>query len=274
MAVLWTRARSAKFYANRNLIMNNMKKNRLQKILKSDKLLSIYTTAGYPSLEESFEVLQNLAIYGVDFVELGMPYSDPLADGKTIQMSSDVAIRNGMTMVKYFELAKRISKTIDLPVVYMGYLNQIMQVGIEEFCKKCVDTKIDCVIIPDLPPETYIDEFKSVFEKYGLLISFLITPTTSEERIRKIEKLTMGFIYVVSSNAVTGKKGELDGEQIKYLRYIKSLQLSKPTIVGFGIHDKNTFETACEYANGAIIGSEFIRRIGDNSYREFLKSLK
>ena len=251
-----------------------MAESKLVQKFKSGNLLSIYITAGYPSVKETIEVINQLPDLGVDFIELGMPFSDPLADGKTIQMSSEEAIKNGMTMKKYFEIASETKKLNDMALVYMGYLNQVMQFGIEEFCVACKQSGIDCVILPDLPTEIYESEFKAIFEKHGLLISFLITPTTSETRIREIEKLSTGFIYVVSSNAITGKKGEMGKDQLTYLEFIKSLNLSKPTMVGFGIHNRSTFETACKFADGAIIGSEFIRRLKDNSYPQFLESLK
>ena len=251
-----------------------MTENKLLSKLKEKDLLSIYTTAGYPSMEKTIEVISVLSALGVDFIELGMPYSDPLADGKTIQLSSEVAIKKGMTLKKYFEIVGLVQSKETAPIVYMGYLNQILQFGVEAFCSACKEVGITCVIIPDLPTDIYEKEFKSIFEKYGLLISFLVTPTTSDERIRKIESLTTGFIYVVSSNAITGKTGEMDPKQLAYLQHIKSLNLSKPTIVGFGIHNKKTFEKACHFAHGAIIGSEFIRRLSDTTYVEFIKSLK
>lgn len=179
-----------------------------------------------------------------------------------------------MTLKKYFEIVNIIQTKETLPIVYMGYLNQVLQFGVEEFCIACKNAGIDCVIIPDLPFDIYKDEFKPVFEKHGVLISFLVTPTTSDERIREIDSLTTGFIYVVSSNAITGRKGEMDLKQLAYLKHIDSLNLSKPKIVGFGIHDRKTFELACEFANGAIIGSEFIRQLENNSYSEFVKTIK
>jgi tryptophan synthase alpha chain len=225
-------------------------------------------------MEKTIEVVTVLSALGVDFIELGMPYSDPLADGKTIQASSEVAIKKGMTLKKYFEIVGILQSKEIVPIVYMGYLNQILQFGVEAFCHACKKAGISCVIVPDLPTDIYEKEFKTIFEKHNLLISFLVTPTTSVERIRKIESLTTGFIYVVSSNAITGKTGEMDPKQLAYLKHIKSLKFSKPTIVGFGIHDKKTFESACQFANGAIIGSEFIRNLTDDTYSDFIKTLK
>jgi len=251
-----------------------MIRNELLEKFQGRNLLSIYTTAGYPSMEKTIEVISVLSASNVDFLELGMPYSDPLADGKTIQRSSEAAIKKGMTLKKYFEIVNIVQTKETLPIVYMGYLNQVLQFGVEEFCIACKKSGIDCVIIPDLPSDVYKSEYKSVFEKYNLSISFLVTPTTSDDRIRQIDSLTTGFIYVVSSNAITGRRGEMDTKQQTYLKHINSLNLSKPTIVGFGIHNRKTFESACEFANGAIIGSEFIRQLENNSYREFVKSIK
>lgn len=251
-----------------------MTENKLLSKLQEKNLLSIYTTAGYSSMKKTIEVIKVLSALGVDFIELGMPYSDPLADGKTIQASSEVAIKKGMTLKKYFEIVGIVKSKEIVPIVYMGYLNQILQFGVEAFCVACKEVGISCAIVPDLPTDIYENEFKTIFEKHGLLISFLITPTTSDERIRKIESLTTGFIYVVSSNAITGKTGEMGEKQLAYLQHIKSLKLSKPTIVGFGIHDKKTFETACDFANGAIIGSEFIRQLTNNTYKDYIKSIR
>ncbi|MCB2206843.1 MAG: tryptophan synthase subunit alpha [Bacteroidetes bacterium] len=243
-------------------------------ILKSRNLLSIYLTAGFPTVERTIEILTEIEDYGVDFVELGMPFSDPLADGETIQQSSVTAIRNGMTLANYFEVLKIVRERTDLPIVYMGYLNQIMQYGAEAFCKKCNELDIQNLIIPDLPIEVYEKEYKQLYKKYGLLMSFLITPTTPEERIRKIEALTTGFIYVVSSSSITGKKRKITKKQQRHYEKIRAMNLSKPTMIGFGIYDKETYEFACRYANGAIIGSEFIRYVAKENAAQFLTSLK
>ncbi len=179
-----------------------------------------------------------------------------------------------MTLPNYFEVLKIVREKTDLPIVYMGYLNQIMQYGAVEFCKKCNELNIECLIIPDMPIEVYEEEYKSIFEKHGLLMSFLITPTTSDERIRKIEEVTTGFIYVVSSSSITGKRGKITRKLRAHYENIKAMNLTKPTMIGFGIYDKRTFEFACEYANGAIIGSEFIRYVAKENAAEFLTSLK
>ena len=247
---------------------------KITQILEGKNLLSIFLTAGFPTVERTIEILTEIEDYGVDFVELGMPFSDPLADGETIQQSSAVAIRNGMTLATYFEVMKIVRKKTDLPVVYMGYLNQILQFGVEQFCRKCNEVNIECLIIPDLPLEVYEREFKTIFEKHGLLISFLVTPTTSDERIRKIEELTTGFMYVVSSSSITGRRGKITKKQRAHYEKIKAMKLNKPTMIGFGIHDKKSYELACQYANGAIIGSEFIRYVAKENAAYFLTTLK
>ncbi len=247
---------------------------KITQILEGRNLLSIFLTAGFPTVERTIEILTEIEDYGVDFVELGMPFSDPLADGETIQQSSAVAIRNGMTLATYFEVMKIVRKKTDLPVVYMGYLNQILQFGVEQFCRKCNEVNIECLIIPDLPLEVYEREFKTIFEKHGLLISFLVTPTTSDERILKIEELTTGFMYVVSSSSITGRRGKITKKQRAHYEKIKAMKLNKPTMIGFGIHDKKSYELACQYANGAIIGSEFIRYVAKENAAYFLTTLK
>ncbi len=247
---------------------------KITQILEGRNLLSIFLTAGFPTVERTIEILTEIEDYGVDFVELGMPFSDPLADGETIQQSSAVAIRNGMTLATYFEVMKIVRKKTDLPVVYMGYLNQILQFGVEQFCRKCNEVNIECLIIPDLPLEVYEREFKTIFEKHELLISFLVTPTTSDERIRKIEELTTGFMYVVSSSSITGRRGKITKKQRAHYEKIKAMKLNKPTMIGFGIHDKKSYELACQYANGAIIGSEFIRYVAKENAAYFLTTLK
>ncbi len=247
---------------------------KITQILEGRNLLSIFLTAGFPTVERTIEILTEIEDYGVDFVELGMPFSDPLADGETIQQSSAVAIRNGMTLATYFEVMKIVRKKTDLPVVYMGYLNQILQFGVEQFCRKCNEVTIECLIIPDLPLEVYEREFKTIFEKHELLISFLVTPTTSDERILKIEELTTGFMYVVSSSSITGRRGKITKKQRAHYEKIKAMKLNKPTMIGFGIHDKKSYELACQYANGAIIGSEFIRYVAKENAAYFLTTLK
>lgn len=240
-----------------------MKTNRLTTLLSLGKknLLSIYFTAGYPALEDTAEIALALAEAGADFIELGMPYSDPLADGTTIQDSSQQAIANGMTMDLLFRQVEDIRRRTDIPLVWMGYLNPVMQYGEERFLQRCAATGIDGLIIPDLPLHEYEANFQTLARQYGLLFNFLITPQTPESRIREIERLSEGFIYMVSSAAVTGAQAGISAEQIAYFERIGAMGLRRPRLIGFGISDKDTFHTACRYADGAIIGSAFIRAL-------------
>ena len=236
--------------------------NRIQKKLKEDKkLLSIYFTAGYPSLDDTVSIIQNLEKSGVDMIEIGLPFSDPLADGPTIQASSTQALKNGMTTEMLFDQLKDIRKSVKIPLIIMGYFNPMLQYGVEEFCKKCQKLGIDGLIIPDLPVDVYHEEYQATFEKYGLINVFLITPQTSEERIRYIDSISNGFIYMVSSASTTGAKSGFGIEQRNYFKRIADMNLNNSQIVGFGISNSETFTQATEYANGAIIGSAFIKHL-------------
>ncbi|AZJ36733.1 tryptophan synthase subunit alpha [Tenacibaculum singaporense] len=253
--------------------------NSIQHIFKQkeNNLLSIFFTAGFPKLEDTTKVIAELSSNGVDFIEVGLPYSDPLADGPTIQHSSDVALRNGMNLDVVFEQLSSIKDTNKTPLVVMGYLNQIIRYGEDKFCQKVKDCGIDTVIIPDLPMVEYENHYQQLFEKYGITNVFLITPHTSEERIRKIDSLTNAFIYVVASASITGVKGEVSSAQINYFKRIQAMNLKSKLIVGFGISDHKTFSTACEYANGAIIGSAFIKELekkGVEGIGDFVKTVK
>ncbi|TXD53318.1 MULTISPECIES: tryptophan synthase subunit alpha [unclassified Polaribacter] len=240
--------------------------NSIQELFKKkDKnLLSIYFTCGYPNLEDTTKVIAALAQSGVDFIEVGLPYSDPLADGPTIQKSSHEALENGINLDIIFEQLKTIKETNNTPLVAMGYLNQLLKYGEDKFCKALVACGIDTVILPDLPMVEFENHYKQLFEKYGLTNVFLITPHTSEERIRKIDSYSKAFIYVVASASITGAKGEISNSQIGYFERIKAMNLQSKLIIGFGISDKKTFTTACNYAHGAIIGSAFIKDLGTN----------
>jgi tryptophan synthase alpha chain len=242
-----------------------MTTNRLSTLLSSGKknLLSIYFTAGYPALEDTAEIALALAEAGADFIELGMPYSDPLADGTTIQDSSQQAIANGMTMDALFRQVEDIRRRTDIPLVWMGYLNPVMQYGEERFLQRCSETGIDGLIIPDLPLHEYEANFQTLARQHGLLFNFLITPQTPEPRIREIERLSEGFIYMVSSAAVTGAQTGISEAQIAYFERIGAMGLRRPRLIGFGISDKDTFDTACRHADGAIIGSAFIRALSN-----------
>jgi len=239
--------------------------NRIQnKLQESKKLLSIYFTAGYPNLDDTTSIIQKLEQNGVDMIEIGLPFSDPLADGPTIQASSTQALYNGMTSELLFNQLKDIRKTVSIPLIIMGYFNPILQFGVEAFCKKCQEVGIDGLIIPDLPVDVYNDQYKVTFEKYGLINVFLITPQTSIERINFIDSISNGFIYMVSSASVTGSQSGFGNEQTNYFKRISDMNLNNPQVIGFGISDNKTFTQATEYAKGAIIGSGFIKHLTHN----------
>lgn len=235
--------------------------NSINKLFQDKKkdILSVYFTAGFPKLNDTTTIIHELEQCGVDMIEIGMPFSDPLADGPTIQRSSEIALENGMTIKLLFEQLKNVNSTV--PLILMGYLNPLLQYGIEEFCKDAASLGISGVIVPDLPPQEYLDEYNTIFEKYNLKNIFLITPQTSETRIRLIDDCSGGFIYMVSSASTTGAKNEIGSEQEKYFKRIKEMNLKNPVVIGFGIHNQQTFSKACEYSNGAIIGSAFIKAI-------------
>ncbi len=236
--------------------------NRIQKKLKEDKkLLSIYFSAGYPALNDTVEIIKKLENSGVDMIEIGLPFSDPLADGPTIQESSTQALKNGIHTELLFEQLKDIRKSVSIPLILMGYFNPMLQYGVEAFCQKCKDIGIDGFIIPDLPADVYHEQYKAIFEKYELLNIFLITPQTSDERIHYIDSISEGFIYMVSSASTTGAQSGFGDIQQNYFKRISDLNLKNPQIVGFGISNKETFLQATTYAKGAIIGSAFIKHL-------------
>lgn len=246
--------------------------NRINNKLKEDKkILSIYFTAGFPNLNDTVTIIRELEKNGVDMIEIGLPFSDPLADGPTIQESSTIALENGMTTKLLFEQLKDIRKTVKIPLLIMGYFNPILQFGVEEFCKKCAETGIDGLIIPDLPIAVFEQEFQSVFERYNLKNIFLITPQTSEERIRKIDHLSDSFIYMVSSSSTTGSQDSFGEIQKNYFLRIAEMDLKNPQIVGFGISNKETFTEAVKHQKGAIIGSTFIKFLRRNPVSEIGK---
>lgn len=239
--------------------------NRINQKLEEDKkLLSIYFTAGYPNINDTVSIIQNLKKSHVDMIEIGLPFSDPLADGPTIQDSSTKALRNGMTSELLFKQLRDIRETVSIPLIIMGYFNPILQFGVEAFCKKCQEIGVDGLIIPDLPVDVYHEEYKSTFEKYGLINVFLITPQTSDERIRFIDSVSDGFIYMVSSASTTGAKTGFGNEQDEYFDRIAKMNLKNPQIVGFGISNNKTFTQATKQAKGAIIGSAFIKYLTKN----------
>ena len=238
---------------------------------KDNNLLSIYFTCGYPKLNDTTDVIKALEQNNVDFIEVGLPYSDPLADGPTIQDSSQQALENGVNLDVVFDQLMSIRNTNKTPLVLMGYLNQMLKYGEDKFCKKVIECGIDTLIIPDLPMVEFENHYKQLFDKYGITNVFLITPHTSESRIKKIDSYTKAFIYVVASASITGAKGEISTEQIDYFKRIKAMNLQSKLIIGFGISDKQTFNTACNYANGAIIGSAFIKALGKSGVKNIDK---
>ncbi|NQY30268.1 MAG: tryptophan synthase subunit alpha [Flavobacteriaceae bacterium] len=255
--------------------------NRLEHLFSTkENILNIYTTAGFPRLNDTIEIIKELAASGVDMVEIGMPFSDPLADGPTIQHSSEVAIENGITLNIIFDQIKEIRKTVDIPIMLMGYINQLMKYGVEDFLAKAAAVGVDGFILPDLPLDIYQEEYKALFEKHNLKISFLITPQTTDDRIKLIAKESTAFLYVVSSFAITGSKSDLQQSQLDYFKKIEAMKLNTPKLIGFGISNADTFNTACNYANGAIIGSAFIKTLTTattklkTTIHNFIKPLK
>lgn len=231
---------------------------------KKSRVLSIYFTAGFPELEDTLPIMEAIQAGGADIIEIGVPYSDPIADGPTIQDSNMIALENGISLKKLFEQLKGFRAKIHIPVVMMGYLNPIMQYGMEAFCKKCKEVGVDGLILPDLPMQQYLDDYKELFEQYGLVNTFLISPQTTEKRIRQIDENTSGFIYMVSSHGVTGAKSGITEEQIAYFERVQAMNLKNPRLIGFGISDAETFSKASENSNGAIIGSAFIKTVKDS----------
>lgn len=257
--------------------------NRLDKLFQNKKqdVLSIYYTAGFPKLNDTVPVLAALQKAGVDLVEIGIPYSDPVADGETIQASDQRSLKNGMTLKVLFEQIKDIrSAGITMPVVLMGYFNPIFQYGVEAFCKQCKAVGVDGLIIPDLPFDEYNLHYKEIFEANGIFNILLITPQTSDERVRMIDESSNGFIYMVSSASVTGSTSGVDENMEAYFERINKLNLKNPRLVGFGIKDKESFNKAAQFSTGAIIGSQFVRVLdssGDNlseGISNFIQSLR
>ncbi|MDB5023454.1 MAG: tryptophan synthase subunit alpha [Mucilaginibacter sp.] len=254
--------------------------NRLNKLFESkkDNLLSIYFTAGYPELNTTVAIAEALEKAGVDFLEIGFPYSDPVADGPTIQHSSERALENGMNLNQLFEELKDLRERVSIPVLLMGYFNPMLQYGIERFCKKAVEAGVDGVIVPDLPMYEYETLYSRYFIDNGLSNIFLVTPQTSQERVRRIDSLSNSFIYLLSSSSITGKNLQLSNAIEDYYKRIKAMQLKNPAIIGFGISSNETFKKACEYARGAIVGSAFVKFLEQDNYLEripeFIKSIK
>ena len=244
--------------------------NRINNLFESKKsdVLSIYFCAGFPEVDNTVNVIQTLEKNGVDMIEIGIPFSDPMADGVVIQNAATQSLRNGMSLRLLFEQLKDIRSTVKIPLLLMGYLNPVMRYGFEDFCKLCSECGIDGCIIPDLPFEDYLNDFKPVADKYDVKVIMLITPETSDERIRFIDEHTDGFIYMVSSASTTGAQNSFDEQKQSYFQRINAMSLRNPRMVGFGISNKETFRTACDNASGAIIGSKFVTLLAENKSPE------
>jgi tryptophan synthase alpha chain len=255
--------------------------NRIDKLFKekTKNILSVYFTAGYPHLDSTIVIIRALADSGVDMIEIGIPFSDPMADGPVIQRSNEKALQNGMSLKLLFEQLSEIRHEVKIPLLLMGYLNPVLQFGIANFCRYCKETGIDGVILPDLPPLVYSEQFLPLFEKYDLCNILLITPQSDNERIRTIDKISRGFIYMVSSSSVTGISGSFSDEQISYFKRVSEMDLKNPCLIGFGISDHDAFKMACKYAGGCIIGSALVKILGQNgsvveNISQFIKGIK
>ncbi len=250
------------------------KMNRLQQLFAKQQkdLLSIYYTAGYPSLGDTLKIAETLEQSGANFLEVGFPYSDPVADGPVIQASSKQALDSGMNLHLLFDQLVDLRKNVTIPILLMGYVNVVLQYGVEEFCKKCKEVGVDGCIIPDLPMYEYEELYRPIFEKYGLSNIFLVTPQTSEERIRKIDGLSNAFIYLVSSSATTGSNLSVSDTSNQYFKRIADMNLKNPLMIGFGISDKATYDAANQYASGAIIGSAFVKNIAKDNLEGSIKT--
>jgi tryptophan synthase alpha chain len=250
--------------------------NRIDQLFqhKKEHILSVYFTAGYPALNDTVTVIKALEKEGVELIEIGVPFSDPMADGPVIQASGAKALQNGMSLKTLFTQLAAIRPSVSIPLVLMGYLNPIMQFGFERYCAEAAQCGIDGLIIPDLPFAEYLDSYKPIADSHGLHMIMLITPETSEERIRLIDRHTSGFIYMVSSASVTGAKSTFSDVNIDYFRRVNAMQLQNPRLIGFGISNKETFNAACCEASGAIIGSKFIALLGsEESIEEAARKL-
>lgn len=254
--------------------------NRIDQLFaaKQTGVLNIYCTAGYPELNDTLPVMTALQQHGADLIELGVPFSDPLADGPVIQDSGTRALKNGMSLHKLFEQLEGFRERIHVPVILMGYFNPVLVYGVEAFVKKCAEVGVDGVILPDLPKAEYEADYKAIFEQYNVSLIFLVTPETTDERIRQLDSLSKGFLYAVSSSSTTGKDKDMSHQQA-YFERLQQLKLKNPVLIGFGIKDKATFDAACRYTNGAIIGTAFIKALGegkdiDETVRNFIGSIK
>jgi len=239
---------------------------------KKKNVLNIYFTAGYPNIDDTLRIARALQAAGTDIIEIGIPYSDPIADGPTIQDSSQKALNAGMSLKLLMMQLQDLRKHISIPVILMGYINPVLQYGFVEFCQDCKEVGIDGVILPDLPLQEYMEMYQRTFEKYGLYNIFLITPQTSHRRILRINEVSKGFIYMVSSASITGAKQGVSQEQVDYFERIQNMSLSVERLIGFGISNKETFNAVCKYASGAIIGSAFINQLSKDASDEAIIS--
>jgi len=255
--------------------------NRIDELFnkKAGNILSVYFTAGYPALDSTVEIIRELASEGTDMIEIGVPFSDPVADGPVIQKSNDTALKKGMSLRLLFDQLKDIRKETDIPLLLMSYINPVLRFGIEKFCKKCEETGIDGVILPDLTPEIYTASYLGLFKEHNIYNVLLISKGTSAARIREIDGLSRGFIYMVSSSSTTGIKRNFSADQKEYFLKVKKMNLRNPALIGFGISDNETYLKACKYGAGAIIGSAFIKALGEgeggkNTVRDFIKKIR
>tara|TARA_B110000908_G_scaffold171568_1_gene234790 strand:+ start:2443 stop:3216 length:774 start_codon:yes stop_codon:yes gene_type:complete len=248
--------------------------NRIDEVFSKKKkgVLNIYFTAGYPKINDTLRIARTLEAAGVDIIEIGIPYSDPIADGPTIQDSSQKALDAGMSLKLLMRQLQDLRKHIKIPVILMGYINPVLQYGFTKFCQDCKEVGIDGVILPDLPMQEYAEMYQVTFEEYGIYNIFLITPQTSEKRVLQINEASKGFIYMVSSASITGAKQEVSQAQIDYFERIQKMKLSVQRLIGFGISNKETFDNACQYASGAIIGSAFINQLNKDDSDEAITS--
>ena len=248
-------------------------------IKKEKQILSVYFTAGYPYMDSTVEILKGLVLAGADMIEIGVPFSVPMADGSIIQNSNKIALKNGMNLKLLFQKLRGIRETIETPLIIMSYYNPVLSFGMGNFCKSCDETGIDGVIIPDLPPEIFLKEFKSLFKLHGLKNIMMISPRTDKNRIMEIDRLSEGFIYMVSSSSITGIKKGFAKEQTEYFDRVKKMKLINPVLIGFGVSDRKTFNLVCHYACGGIIGSAFIKTLDERnlrkaSIRNFIKEIR
>lgn len=258
-----------------------LKMNRIDKLFgeKKSDILSVFYTAGFPSVKDTVLIAQQLEKSGVDMIEIGIPFSDPIADGPTIQQSNKVALDNGMTLKLLLEHVREIRKTVKLPIILMGYLNPVLQYGMEKFCTEASASGIDGLILPDMPVEEYRSEYKELMDSLDLHCIFLISPTTSEARIRILDEVSSGFIYAVSSSSTTGTKSDFTDDQIRYFNKLKSMTLRNPFLIGFGISNHESYTQACQVGAGAIIGSAFINILKEGLHLEaeiarFIESIR